>query len=76
MSESRDPLSTPVQFRRIVRESNGDEWLVRELQNPHDRRNGTALIFERPAVIRKIRTFPLHWRTLSDDELIVLSLGT
>ena len=76
MSQSQDPLSTPIDFRRIIREANGHEWLVREITNVYDRRSSTALIFERPEVIRKVRAFPANWRTMSNEELIALSLRT
>ena len=74
MSQSQDPLAVPIEFRRIIREADGREWLVREITNVYDRRSSTALIFERPEVIRKVRTFSASWRTMSDEELIALSL--
>ncbi len=76
MPESQDPLTTPIAFRRIIREPDGREWLVREVSHAYDRRSSTALVFERSEVIRKVRTFPTNWRTMSDEALIALSLTT
>lgn len=74
MPEPMDPLAAPIDFRRIIREPDGREWMVREIPHGYDRRSGTALIFERPDVIRKVRTFPVGWRSMSDDDLVALSL--
>ncbi len=46
-------------------------WLVYELR-PDDEAN-PRLVFECPELIRVVRTYPAHWRDLSDAELLALS---
>ncbi|HEX4683256.1 MAG TPA: hypothetical protein VH277_11120 [Gemmatimonadaceae bacterium] len=56
--------------------ANGLQWLV--VERPYsaiDRRSGTCLIFDAESVVRRVRDFPAHWYTLSDDDLYALSLG-
>jgi len=52
----------------------GMPWLVYELPPaPFDRRSATSLVFETENTVRRVRTFPADWRTLSDDDLFALS---
>jgi hypothetical protein len=52
----------------------GALWFVREVLAPSfDRRGGTHLLFESDHVMRRVRTFPVNWYDLGDDELYALS---
>lgn len=52
----------------------GEIWLVYELPPlPFDRRNAPSLVFESKVAVRRVRTFPAEWRTLSDYDLFALS---
>lgn len=50
----------------------GEEWRVYELAPTFDRRH-PSLVFESDTSIRRVRSYPADWRTLSDDELFTLS---
>jgi hypothetical protein len=51
-------------------------WLVWEARlGPYDRRMGPHLFFESASVVRRVRTFPADWRTLSDDALMAVAEG-
>lgn len=55
-------------------EVDGCLWLVYELPAmPFDRRSSPSLVFETDHVVRRVRDYPSDWRSLSDDELFVLS---
>ncbi|HEU4993730.1 MAG TPA: hypothetical protein VFT29_02890 [Gemmatimonadaceae bacterium] len=61
----------------IVREVEGDGeiWIVREVPAPQfDRRGGTHLVFESAFVMRRLRTFPKDWISMSAASLYQLSL--
>ena len=61
--------------QRVGREiaAEGVVWLVYELSpTPSDRRSGPSLVFESDDAIRRVRTFPSDWRTLSDEALYAL----
>jgi len=52
----------------------GAPWLVYELPaNPFDRRSSLTLVFETDDTMRRVRSFPANWRTLSDADLFALS---
>ena len=58
--------------RRLVRDDT--QWLVYELPAlPFDRRSTPSLVFENENVVRRVRDYPLDWRSLSDEELFALS---
>jgi len=49
-------------------------WLVYELPpQQFDRRSGPSLVFESDAAMRRVRTYPADWRSLSDTALYALS---
>ncbi len=53
----------------------GVEWRVYELPpGTYDRRGPATLIFESHDVFRRIRTYPVDWRTLTDEALFAVSL--
>jgi hypothetical protein len=54
--------------------ADGLRWAVREVSAPaFDRRGGTHLLFDGELVMRRLRTFPVDWFSLSDDALYELS---
>ena len=59
--------------RRIV-VVNGVVWTVRLIASQYDRRR-SDLIFETDSVIRRVRSYPVDWHTLSDAELLAVSEG-
>jgi hypothetical protein len=76
MVEGYKPLEALRRARENGRELIGDRvlWLVYELPpTPFDRRTGPSLVFESDSAMRRVRTFPADWRTLSDELLYALS---
>jgi hypothetical protein len=64
---------TPKGEREFIDED-GARWRVYEqVVSDYDRRRGTSLIFASEAAVRRVRTFPADWRSLSDEELGRLS---
>jgi hypothetical protein len=62
--------------RRTARQIfvDGVPWLVYELPPaPFDRRSTPSLVFEAENTVRRVRTFPDDWRTLTDEALEELS---
>jgi hypothetical protein len=73
-STGDDEAVVSIEYRRIISDGHGREWLVREIENQaYDRRDSRSLIFERSDIVRRLRTFPRTWPAMSDDELFVLS---
>jgi hypothetical protein len=65
--------STPKNEREFL-DADGARWRVYEQPvSDYDRRRGTSLIFASEAAVRRVRSFPPDWRSLSDDELARLS---
>jgi hypothetical protein len=63
--------------RRIVCASDGTAWSVSErsgLVIP-GARGPSCLVFDSPACVRRVWSFPADWRALSDEALLALSLG-
>jgi hypothetical protein len=57
--------------RQIAAE--GVLWLVYELSPTRfDRRSGPSLVFASDRAMRRVRTFPADWRSLSDEALYAL----
>lgn len=54
-------------------DQDGVHWRVFEHQPPFDRRMRSSLIFESTHILRRVRTFPVDWHELPDDELSRLS---
>lgn len=71
----RNEILSPPPTRKVRRLSaEGLRWTVQEVPAPpFDRRGGTHLMFDGELVMRRIRTFPTDWYTLSDDELYALT---
>ena len=79
MTKASDDAEPRVDAERlaIVREVQGDGeiWIVREVPAPaFDRRGGTHLVFETAYVMRRLRTFPSDWISMSAENLYQLSL--
>jgi hypothetical protein len=53
----------------------GEAWTVREETRGHhyDRRARPDLIFESPAIVRRVRDYPENWFDLTDEELMAVS---
>jgi hypothetical protein len=59
---------------RVFYDADGICWHVYEQpSSEYDRRRGVSLIFASEAAIRRVRTYPADWRTLSDEDLAALS---
>ena len=50
----------------------GEPWRVFELRHTYDRR-GPSLVFESEQIIRVVRQYPEDWKSLPDNELVLLS---
>jgi len=51
-------------------------WLVYELPPPvFDRRAAPSLVFESEGTVRRVRSYPAEWRSLTDEALFALSWG-
>lgn len=75
-STNRSDTSTSKSTRvtRSFADRDGVRWQVYEKEfSGYDRRSGVSLIFASEAAVRRVRTFPADWQTLSDDELTELS---
>jgi hypothetical protein len=58
--------------RRLI--VDGTTWLVYELEpTAFDRRSAPSLVFENESTVRRVRTYPTDWRSLSDEALFALS---
>ena len=76
MADSARELNALREAQRTARQLviDGVPWAVYELPAPvMDRRQRASLVFESEHTVRRVRSFPTHWRTLSDDELFALS---
>jgi len=63
-----------VEGSRII-QGGGQQWVVHESQWTSPGSGVLAcLIFENDAVVRRVREFPVDWRTRSDADLYALSL--
>jgi hypothetical protein len=50
-------------------------WLVRELVGgSYDRRAQPSLVFSTDEVMRRVRSYPADWASLSDSDLYAVSL--
>jgi hypothetical protein len=58
---------------RLVRDEEGHLWRVREVRFADAK---PSLIFESEVSFRRVRAYPPNWRTLSDEELYLLSWST
>jgi hypothetical protein len=74
-----DPAQVPRIERlesRSIHDTSGVSWLVQEIRDwGYDRRASSSLVFTSDDVMRRVRHYPANWITLSDAELLVLSLG-
>ena len=52
-------------------EVDGDVWFVYEVGPAYDRRS-SSLVFESEALVRRVGTYPAHWRDLTDADLALL----
>ena len=51
-----------------------EEWRIYELAPAsYDRRGSNTLVFESDGVMRRVRSYPADWRSLSPRELLALS---
>ena len=49
-------------------------WHVAEQPfSEYDRRSGSSLIFSSELAVRRVRSYPSNWYSLSDSELVALS---
>ena len=51
----------------------GVAWTVRLVARHYDRRSGPDLVFESADVVRRVRSYPADWFTLSDEALFAIS---
>ncbi len=66
---------TSHDLTRTIVDREGRLWFVREMRTaPYDRRGGESLVFLTDEVMRRVREYPSHWRSLSDEQLYELSL--
>jgi len=71
---ARSPRVVESRTRMLL--VDGLHWIVREsAYSALDRRTGTCLIFDAESVIRRVRSFPANWYTLSPEDLYAVSLG-
>ena len=50
-------------------DTTGTFWTVCEVAYALDRRSGRSLVFESDGAVRRVRSYPEQWHTLSDEEL-------
>jgi hypothetical protein len=75
MADPPNDLSQVREAQRTARKLfiDGMPWLVYELPSTFDRRHAPSLVFESEQAVRRVRTYPADWRSLSDAELWALS---
>jgi len=75
MADRPSDLSQLHEAQRTARKlfMDGVPWLVYELPSTFDRRHAPSLVFESELAVRRVRTYPAAWRSLSDAELWALS---
>ncbi len=76
MVDPAQPSEVLAQAQRTARRMlvEGASWLVYELPAlPFDRRSTPSLVFENENSVRRVRNYPLDWRSLGDEELFALS---
>lgn len=77
MTEASDAADSSIQGARAERsftDAEGAQWRVYEQAfSAYDRRSGTSLIFANDAAVRRVRSFPADWVSLSDEALETLS---
>jgi hypothetical protein len=74
-SESRvtGPRSSVGPVRDFV-DADGVRWRACEMPfSDYDRRRGLSLIFASEVAVRRVRSYPADWMTLSDEALAALS---
>lgn len=55
-------------------DADGIRWRVYEMPfSDYDRRRGLSLIFASDVAVRRVRSYPANWATLSDEALATLS---
>ena len=54
---------------RCVLDAAGTFWTVCEVAYALDRRSGRSLVFESEVAVRRVRSYPEEWHTLSDEQL-------
>jgi hypothetical protein len=71
MSEDERPRAGIRSFR----DSDGGDWVVYELSRASGGELGVrpCLVFECPAAIRRVRSYPADWYLMSDPDLERLS---
>ena len=75
MTDDREAAPPQSKPHRMIRDNLGRVWTVREIEGGgYDRRTSRSLVFERDEVIRRVRTYPDEWRTMSDADLYALTL--
>jgi hypothetical protein len=55
-----------------VLDAAGTFWTVCEVAYTLDRRSGRSLVFESEGAVRRVRTYPEEWHSLSDEKLAQL----
>lgn len=70
--ESRSMLHAARKGGRRLLGPDGILFNVYELDWGYDRR-GRTLVFESDHAMRRVRTYPAHWRELTDEELYAVS---
>lgn len=79
MTDSSDPRLVPrprgsIEPVRDFVDAEGVRWHVYEMPfSDYDRRRGLSLIFASDAAVRRVRSYPPNWATLSDEDLQALS---
>lgn len=71
----QDMAGTRIGSRVLFDPATSAQWVVVEIRDaPYDRRGGRSLVFSTDGVMRRVRNYPANWFTLSDEELLALSL--
>jgi hypothetical protein len=75
-SKNRSDVATSKapQPVRVFVDGDSVRWHVYEKAfSGYDRRSGSSLIFASEAAVRRVRTYPADWQSLSDAQLAELS---
>ena len=68
-----DQRESADEYSHVLLDSDGVEWSVREIATPHVwARAPQCLVLSSRECVRRVWSYPSHWRALDADELLRL----
>lgn len=63
----------PVRAIRVIYDSNGVSWVVREVEQIQGSWRSLSLVFSSEGIMRRVRNYPPDWYDWTDAALIALA---